>query len=64
MKNIYDFPDYVTCVERQASLLNKLQKTSGNGQMGCHKEAVCMVELRVGEAKMYFKQSFNDSDFN
>ena len=27
-------------------------------------EEVFMVELRVGEAKMYFKRSFNDSDFN
>ena len=25
-------------------------------------EEVCMVEFRVGEAKMYFKQSINDSD--
>ena len=26
-------------------------------------EEVCMVEFRVGEAKMYFKRPFNDSDF-
>ena len=74
MKNINNFLDFVACV-RAAGITIELvtgdfwEWSNGLSQGKASKdskpllEEVCMAEFRVGEAKMYFKRSLDDSDF-
>ena len=67
MKNIHDFLDFVACI-RAAGITIELvtgdfwEWSNGLSQGKASKdskpllEEVCMVEFRVGEAKMYFKR--------